>query len=170
MSTLQQKFRKSLRQLNQERQKAEARMLEEAIAEAEAEMMNDDGPAVLVTANDQWHPGIVGLLASRLKDRFHRPAFAIAFDDTGKGSGSGRSISGVDLGLAVREAVSSGILEKGGGHTMAAGLTVMRDRLGELRGFLEEKLGNTVMQSRSNQALKIDVRSPQEVPTLILLI
>ncbi|MGI9350684.1 MAG: single-stranded-DNA-specific exonuclease RecJ [Rhizobiaceae bacterium] len=142
--------------LNQERQRAEKKMLEEAIAEADAEVTRGSAPAVLVTASDHWHPGIVGLLASRLKDRFRRPAFAIAFDNQGKGSGSGRSISGIDIGAAVRSAVGDGLLEKGGGHAMAAGLTVMKDRLGDLRGYFEQRLSDSVNQVRSDQILKID--------------
>lgn len=145
-----------LEMLNKERQAAEAKMLEEAIAEAEAEIGDQDGPAVLITENDAWHPGIVGLLASRLKDRFKRPAFAIAFDGMGKGSGSGRSISGVDLGAAVRAAVEEGILEKGGGHAMAAGLTVKRDKLADLRAFFEEQMTQSVSASRSDESLMID--------------
>lgn len=145
-----------LEDLNKQRQAAEKIMLEQAIAEAEAEMRNGEGPAVMVTASDEWHPGIVGLLASRLKDRFKRPAFAIAFDRNNKGSGSGRSVAGVDLGAAVRAAVEEGILEKGGGHAMAAGLTVIKDKLGDLRGFLETKLAKDVGETRLNQTLKID--------------
>lgn len=145
-----------LEDLNKQRQAAEKIMLEQAVAEAEAEMRDGDGPAVMVTASDEWHPGIVGLLASRLKDRFKRPAFAIAFDRNGKGSGSGRSVAGVDLGAAVRAAVDIGILEKGGGHAMAAGLTVTKDRLGDLRGFLETQLNAAVSQTRLSQTLKID--------------
>lgn len=142
--------------LNQERQRAEATMLEEAISEAERELSHGDAPAVLVTASNQWHPGIVGILASRLKDRFKRPAFAISFDKSGKGSGSGRSVHGVDLGAAVRAAVDEGLLEKGGGHAMAAGLTVMKERLGELRGFFDGHLGKSVSEASANQFLKID--------------
>ena len=145
-----------LEDLNKQRQAAEKIMLEQAIAEAEAEMRDGEGPAVMVTASDEWHPGIVGLLASRLKDRFKRPAFAIAFDRNNKGSGSGRSVAGVDLGAAVRAAVDEGILEKGGGHAMAAGLTVSKDKLGDLRGFLEIKLSEDVSATRENQTLKID--------------
>ncbi len=145
-----------LEDLNKQRQAAEKIMLEQAIAEAEAEMRDGEGPAIMVTASDQWHPGIVGLLASRLKDRFKRPAFAITFDRNGKGSGSGRSVAGVDLGEAVRAAVDAGILEKGGGHAMAAGLTVAKDKLGDLRGFLETRLAKAVGETRQNQTLKID--------------
>ncbi|MBL4600863.1 MAG: single-stranded-DNA-specific exonuclease RecJ [Rhizobiaceae bacterium] len=145
-----------LEMLNRERQAAEATMLEQAIAEADAEIGDGEGPAVLVTESDHWHPGIVGLLASRLKDRFHRPTFAIAFDAMGKGSGSGRSISGVDIGSAVRAAVDAGILVKGGGHAMAAGLTVEREKLGALRAFLDEQLSQSVQKVQGVQTLKID--------------
>ena len=145
-----------LEMLNKERQQIETHMLEEAISEAEAEIGDSDGPPVLVTEKETWHPGIVGLLASRLKDRFKRPAFAIAFDGRGKGSGSGRSIPGVDLGGVVRAAVDKGILVKGGGHAMAAGLTVEREKLAELRAFFEEQMEKSVAISRSSERLLID--------------
>ncbi|MCF6321810.1 MAG: single-stranded-DNA-specific exonuclease RecJ [Rhizobiaceae bacterium] len=142
--------------LNKERQAIEAGMLEEAIAEAQAEIGDGEGPPIIITENEKWHPGIVGLLASRLKDRFKRPAFAIAFNALGKGSGSGRSISGVDLGAVVRSAVEAGILEKGGGHAMAAGLSVTRDKLAELRSYFESQLAPSVQASRANEKLMID--------------
>ncbi len=129
-----------LDRLNRERQALEAAMLEEACAEAEAEIGQGAGPPVLVTASDRWHPGVVGLIASRLKDRFSRPAIAIAIQVNGTGAGSGRSVAGVDIGRVVRLAVERGILVKGGGHAMAAGLTVEPNRLGELRGFLAEHM------------------------------
>ena len=112
-----------LEALNRERQAIETQMLEEAVAEAQAEMESVTPPSMLLTHSEEWHPGIVGLLASRLKDRFRRPAIAIAFDRNGKGSGSCRSLAGVDIGAAVRKAVAEGVLVKGGGHAMAAGLT-----------------------------------------------
>ncbi len=130
-----------LDRLNRERQALETAMLEEACAEAEAEIGHGPGPAVLVTASERWHPGVVGLIASRLKDRFQRPAFAIAIQPNGIGAGSGRSVAGVDIGRAVRQAVESGIAMKGGGHAMAAGLTIERSRLADLRGFLGEWAG-----------------------------
>ncbi|MEO0329809.1 MAG: single-stranded-DNA-specific exonuclease RecJ [Pseudomonadota bacterium] len=145
-----------LEELNRQRQLAEKQMLEVATAEAEAEMQAAKPPAVLLTASDDWHPGIVGLLASRLKDKFHRPSFAIAFDRNGKGSGSGRSIHGVDLGGVVRAAVSEGLLDKGGGHAMAAGLTVNKDNLGALRAFFEDKLSDAVLSANETRSLKID--------------
>ncbi|MCB1465347.1 MAG: single-stranded-DNA-specific exonuclease RecJ [Nitratireductor sp.] len=149
-----------LEQLNRARQAEEARMLEEAIAEADAEIGTGEGPSVLIANNDPhdraWHPGIVGLIASRLKDRFHRPAFAIAFDPSGRGTGSGRSIPGADIGSAVRKAVAGGLLIKGGGHAMAAGLTVEKSRLADLRAFLEDTLGEAVAAGRQENVLKLD--------------
>ncbi len=142
--------------LNKARQAIEMAMLAEAEAEALAEFGDGQGVSVILTAKEQWHPGIVGLLASRLKDRFRRPAFAIAFDGNGKGSGSGRSIAGFDLGKMVRAAVDAGILVKGGGHAMAAGLTVERANLGRLRSFFEEQAGKTVPDLVSGEVLKID--------------
>ena len=134
-----------LDRLNQERQAMEAAMVEEAVAEADAEIGAGEGPAVVVTASPRWHPGVVGLIASRLKERFQRPAIAIAFQANGVGTGSGRSIVGVDLGHAIRTAVERGILIKGGGHAMAAGLTIQMTRLGELRAFLETHLREPVL-------------------------
>ena len=145
-----------LDRLNSERQAMEAAMLQEAMAEADAEIGGGEGPAVLVTANRGWHPGVVGLIASRLKDHYQRPAIAIALAANGVGTGSGRSIVGVDLGLAVRTAVSEGILEKGGGHAMAAGLTVAQARLGDLRALLESTLSERVRAADGGHALAID--------------
>lgn len=142
--------------LNSERQAMENEMLKQAIDEAEAEIGLSEGPAVLVTESETWHAGVVGLLASRLKDRFRRPAFAISFDGRGIGSGSGRSIPGVDLGAAVREAVEQGLLEKGGGHVMAAGITIKRDQLGAFRTFLEERFAEQVAELNQNRQLKLD--------------
>ncbi len=145
-----------LDELNRERQAMEAAMLQEAEAEALAEYGNGDGASVIVTARENWHPGIVGLIASRLKDKFRRPAFAIAFDPMGKGTGSGRSINGFDMGRMVRAAVDAGLLVKGGGHAMAAGLTVERSNLGKLRAFFTEKAEKQVAGLVANETLKID--------------
>jgi len=145
-----------LDRLNQERQVVEQDSLVEAEAEAVAALgPNDDGADVLVCAADNWHPGVVGLLASRLKERFKRPAFAIAFDGE-IGTGSGRSVQGVDLGAAIREAVAEGLVLKGGGHAMAAGVTLRREALGAFRAFLEEKLARAVSKAREGDHLLID--------------
>ncbi len=158
-----------LDRLNRERQAIETAMLDEATAEAEAEIGDGDGPPVIITASERWHPGVVGLIASRLKDRFHRPAVAIALQPNGIGSGSGRSVAGVDLGRAVRAAVARGILRKGGGHSMAAGLTVERQRLGELRAFLVDALARSVSASDEADGLAIDAALTANGATVELL-
>ncbi|KGF70238.1 single-stranded DNA exonuclease [Hoeflea sp. BAL378] len=145
-----------LEQLNRERQAIEAAMLAEADAEAAVEMASGAGPAIIVTERDGWHPGVVGLLAARLKERYRQPAFAIAFDGNGKGTGSGRSVPGLDIGRLVRKAVETGLLVKGGGHAMAAGITVEKARLGELRAFFEENAADTVAGLTAAHRLKID--------------
>jgi single-stranded-DNA-specific exonuclease len=110
----------------------------------------------VVTAAEGWHPGVVGLVAARLKEKFNRPAFAIALEPGGIGTGSGRSIVGVDIGRAVRRAVTEGILVKGGGHAMAAGVTLRKGALAALRAFLEATLGADVETARRASGLFID--------------
>ena len=163
------KIAETLDRLNTERQAMEQVMLAQAKAEADAEIGHGEGPAVLVTASEGWHPGIVGLLSSRLKDHTRRPAFAIAFNASGMGQGSGRSIYGFDLGRMVREAVEAGLLVKGGGHAMAAGITVERARLGELRAFFEQKAGETVRKLRAEETLRIDAALAADGATLALI-
>ncbi|MAW86489.1 MAG: single-stranded-DNA-specific exonuclease RecJ [Phyllobacteriaceae bacterium] len=155
--------------LNRERQAMEQAMLEEARAQADAELMHGNGPAVLVTESTEWHPGIVGLIASRLKDAARRPAFAIAFDANGRGTGSGRSIPGLDLGRLVGEAVREGLLVKGGGHAMAAGITVERARLGDLRAFFEERARQAVDTLMAGQSIKVDAALSAEGANLALM-
>lgn len=142
-----------LDRLNQERQTIEAIMLEAAIAEVDA---RPEIGSVIVVGSDAWHPGVVGLIASRLKERWRRPAFAIAFDRGPIGTGSGRSIAGVDLGSAVRAALDAGVIVKGGGHAMAAGLTIDRDRLDTFRAFVEHRVGDRVEASLGAIDLEID--------------
>ena len=158
-----------LDELNRERQAMEQAMLAEAEAEVMAEYGDGSSANVLVTARENWHPGIVGLLAARLKEKFKRPAFAIAFDPSGKGTGSGRSINGFDMGRMVRAAVDHGLLVKGGGHAMAAGLTVDRNKLGALRAFFEEAAGEIVPKLVASHVLKIDGALSASGATLDLL-
>ncbi|AZO43036.1 MULTISPECIES: single-stranded-DNA-specific exonuclease RecJ [unclassified Mesorhizobium] len=159
----------TLDRLNQERQLMEQEMLAAARAEADAELAGGNGPAIVVTASNSWHPGIVGLLASRLKDHARRPAFAIAFNANGVGTGSGRSVSGFDLGRLVREAADAGLIVKGGGHGMAAGITVERAKLGELRAFFEERAAADVFRLQGEESLAIDGALAAEGATLGLL-
>ena len=145
-----------LDRLNRERQQIELATVAQADAEAMAALGLEEKGAVVVTAAEGWHPGVVGLVAARLKERYGRPAFAIALEPGGIGTGSGRSIAGVDLGRAVRQAVHDRLLLKGGGHAMAAGVTLRKDALAAFRAFLEDALASAVEVARRDSALKID--------------
>ena len=145
-----------LDRLNRERQAIEMETVAQAEAEAMAALGLEDKGAVVVTAAEGWHPGVVGLVAARLKEKFGRPAFAIALEPSGIGTGSGRSIPGVDIGRAVRRAVAEGLLEKGGGHAMAAGVTLRKSALAPLRAFLESSLAADVEIARRANGLMID--------------
>ncbi|MCJ8143228.1 single-stranded-DNA-specific exonuclease RecJ [Ancylobacter sp. A5.8] len=144
-----------LDRLNAERQQVERAIVAQAEAEADAALGLSGEGAVILSSGQGWHPGVVGLVAARLKEKFGRPAFAIAFTGT-TGAGSARSIPGVDVGRAVRGAVERGLLVKGGGHAMAAGLTIERERLGDLRAYLEEVLSSAVDVARAVDELAID--------------
>jgi single-stranded-DNA-specific exonuclease len=150
------KIAAELDRLNSERQAIEQGTLAQAEAEALAALGIEEKGAVVVTAAEGWHPGVVGLVAARLKEKFGRPAFAIALEPGGIGTGSGRSIAGVDIGRAVRRAVAEGLLVKGGGHAMAAGVTLRKSALAPLRAFLEANLGADVEAARRSSGLMID--------------
>src|SRR5215471_7769664 len=150
------KIAAELDRVNRERQVIEQETLAQAEAEADAALGSEDKGAVIVTAAEGWHPGIVGLVAARLKEKFARPAFAIALEPGGTGTGSGRSIPGVDIGRAVRRAVAEKLLIKGGGHAMAAGVTLHHDRLAPFRAFLEAELAAAVEAGQRDRALLID--------------
>ena len=141
---------------NAERQEIEALVQEEAFAQVLAEAGPGGEPGLLAfVAGDSWHPGVVGIVASRLKDRFHCPAIVISVaGDTAKGSA--RSIPGVDIGAAMIEALHRGLLVNGGGHAMAAGLTAKTGRLGELREFLEEWMAADIIVARAARDLQVD--------------
>lgn len=145
-----------LSELNDERQRIETAALEEAVAVAEAEIGSGEGPPVLLLASANWHPGIVGLVAARIRERFDRPTFAIALGRDGTGTGSGRSMPGVDLGAAVIAAVEQGLIAKGGGHAMAAGVTIRPGQMGPFRAHLFEALGPAVSAARARTAVQID--------------
>ncbi|MEA2937264.1 MAG: single-stranded-DNA-specific exonuclease [Alphaproteobacteria bacterium] len=145
-----------LDRLNRERQVIEVATVAQAEAEAMAALGLEEKGAVVVTAGEGWHPGVVGLVAARLKEKFGRPAFAIALEPGGIGTGSGRSIAGVDLGRVIRQAVHDGLLLKGGGHAMAAGVTLRKEALGGFRAYLEDALGAAVEAARRTDVLSID--------------
>ncbi|MEQ8664307.1 MAG: single-stranded-DNA-specific exonuclease RecJ [Rhodospirillales bacterium] len=131
--------------LNRERQMIEAEILEDAMRRAEALVAARD-PAALVIAGENWHPGVIGIVASRLKDAFNRPTCVVALND-GAGTGSGRSVAGVDLGQTVIAARQSGLLTKGGGHMMAAGFSLDAEKLEDFSHFLEKRIAQQMTAS-----------------------
>ncbi len=147
----------TLTRLNGERQEMELRHCAEAFAQAEARLEAAPELPVILVGSAEWHKGLVGLVASRLTDRFRRPSLAMAWDETsGEGTGSARSIAGADIGQAVRSALEKGLAKKGGGHAMAAGVTLERARLAEFEAFLAAELGVAVASARDAAALAID--------------
>ena len=128
--------------INRQRQDVEASMLETALAMAEARA--EAGDAALVVAGEGWHPGVVGIVAGRIKERFNRPA-CVAGIAAGVAKGSGRSVPGIDLGSAVIAARQAGILLTGGGHTMAAGFSLSANRLADFSAFLNERLSAALL-------------------------
>lgn len=128
----------ALDRVNRERQRLEAEVLERALVLAKVQV--EAGVPVLVVSGEGWHPGVVGIVAGRLKDRFNRPACVLGVDGSGLAKGSGRSVAGVDLGLAVLAARAAGILTRGGGHAMAAGFALPANDLPRFHAFLNEHL------------------------------
>jgi single-stranded-DNA-specific exonuclease len=141
-----------LDRLNEERRAIEMLVTEQA--EAQAQQLN--GAPVITVMSGGWHQGVIGIVAGRLKERFGRPAIVIAETEDGTGKGSGRSISGVDLGAAVLAAKDTGLLVAGGGHAMAAGLTLPAGGLEPFREFISERLSADVEKSRADKALLLD--------------
>jgi len=141
-----------LDEYNLERKAIETQVTEEAMEQAERVSASE---SVLVVAGEGWHPGVIGIVASRLKEKFQRPTIVIGLDgDIGKGSG--RSISGVDLGAAVGAARHKEMLVAGGGHAMAAGLTIKRDRIEPFREFVESRLADNVKEALKSASLGLD--------------
>ena len=141
-----------LDRLNEERRAIEMLVTEQAIEQADAQI----GAPLVIVSGRGWHPGVVGIVASRLKERFGRPALVIAEDEQGLGKGSGRSISGVDLGAAILAAKDHGLLIAGGGHAMAAGVTVAPGGIEALRTFLNDRLAAGIETARDGRALLLD--------------
>lgn len=147
--------------LNKERRAIEQQMLEEALAAADRLIDESPDLAVVAVGSDTWHKGVVGLVASRLVERFGRPSCVIAWEKNGSsgavlGTGSLRSVSGVDIGAAVRAAHAAGHLVKGGGHAMAAGLTVEQAKMDTLQAFFAEAVGVAARAARATTRLDID--------------
>ncbi|OWK33407.1 single-stranded-DNA-specific exonuclease RecJ [Sphingomonas dokdonensis] len=147
----------------------EERRAIEAAVQAEAEASDASGRRVTVVAGQSWHPGVIGIVAGRLKEKLGQPAIVIAIDEAGVGKGSGRSIPGVDLGQAVLAAKEAGLLVAGGGHAMAAGLTIAAEQVPAFADFLENLLGDRVTAAVADRALLVDsVHAPGGVtPDLV---
>jgi single-stranded-DNA-specific exonuclease len=141
-----------LDRLNEERRAIEMLVTEQAEAQAQDQAVSP----VIIVMSGGWHQGVIGIVAGRLKERFGKPAIVIAETEDGTGKGSGRSISGVDLGAAVLAAKDSGLLIAGGGHAMAAGLTLAPGELEPFRTFINERLAADVEKSRGDRALLLD--------------
>jgi len=142
--------------LNADRKGVEALVLEEAVQMIERANLDPDA-AVLVVAGEGWHPGVVGIVAGRLRERFRKPAIVIGLDPaTGVGKGSGRSQPGVNLGRAVQAAYDQGLLMAGGGHAMAAGLTMRGEAVPDLRDFLCRTLAEEGASAAAADAVEID--------------
>lgn len=155
--------------LNEDRRAIEAAVQEAA----EAQLAGQHNRAVHVIAGQGWHPGVIGIVAGRIKEKTGKPSLVIALDtETGQGKGSGRSIAGVDLGAAIITARELGMLVAGGGHAMAAGLTVEEHRLGEFSDWLDSHLSRAVERASAEQVVALDLAlsagglTPELVETL----
>ncbi len=154
----------TLERLNAERRAIEALVQESALRQGEAQA----GAPVILVAGPGWHPGVIGIVAGRLKERFRRPTLVVALED-GIGKGSGRSVPGVDLGAAVVAARQAGILKEGGGHPMAAGFSVAEDQIPALRDFLAARLAPQLTAEATSPSLGIDGALAPEGATADLL-
>ncbi|MBA4764906.1 single-stranded-DNA-specific exonuclease RecJ [Qipengyuania huizhouensis] len=140
--------------LNDERRAIEA----EVQQAAEEQLAGQHNRAVHVLAARGWHPGVIGIVAGRIKEKTGKPSLVIALDkENGEGKGSGRSISGVDLGAAIIRAREEGLLVKGGGHAMAAGLTVLEDKLDAFADWLDDHLAGAVSRAGENSEMLLDL-------------
>ena len=157
-----------LEALNAERRDIEARVLAQAVNQVES---GDARAPLVFAAGEGWHPGVIGIVASRLKERYGRPACVAAVAD-GIGKGSGRSVPGFALGPAVIAARQAGLLLNGGGHAMAAGFTVAAERLAELRDFLAERVLAALGSDGLAPELRVDglVAAPAATPDLVSLV
>lgn len=148
---------RELDELNLARRDVERDVTEWAIRRVEAAGHHDDGSAVVVVAGEDWHPGVVGIVAGRLRERWRKPVVVIGVDAVnGIGKGSGRSQPGMNLGRAVQAAWTEGVLLAGGGHAMAAGLTVRVEDIGRLRDFLNARMAGEQAEAEAIDLVEID--------------
>jgi len=158
-----------LSDLNEDRRAIEAAVQQQA----EEQIAGQDNRAVIIASGKGWHPGVIGIVAGRLKEKTGKPAIVIALDeDSGTGKGSGRSISGVDLGAAIIAAREEDLLSAGGGHAMAAGLSIDASKVDAFADFLDQRLAKDIAQARENQSMLLDISvapgglTPELVETL----
>jgi single-stranded-DNA-specific exonuclease len=143
--------------LNHARKDVERQVFEAAVEQIERGSNRPAEDAVVLAAGDDWHPGVVGIVAGRLRERYRKPAIVVGVDRAANiGKGSGRSQPGVNLGRAIVEAFDAGLLLTGGGHAMAAGLSIRPDSLPELRAFLNERLAEEGADATAMDAVEID--------------
>ena len=148
-----QQLAEKLHVMNAERQAIEATVQTEALRLIERENLNEK--EVIVAAGEGWHPGVIGIVAGRIKEKFEKPAIVIGVEN-GVGKGSGRSIAGVDLGSAIASARKEGMLIAGGGHAMAAGLTIDENAISEFRTYLDAQLADDIQHARASRKFEID--------------
>ena len=150
------KIARHLDALNRERQQIEQAVLEEAIEQVESAGAGERSSAPLVLVHDErWHAGVIGIVASRLKERYNRPAIVVAWED-GIGKASCRSVPGVDIGAAITAARQADLLVNGGGHPMAAGFTVEQSKLEALDDFLRTRLADAANDAALAPSLGLD--------------
>ncbi|MFA4951409.1 single-stranded-DNA-specific exonuclease RecJ [Brevundimonas sp.] len=158
-----------LHALNIERREVERLVTEEATRRVEATGAHDDGSAVVVIEGADWHPGVVGIVAGRLRERWRKPVVVIGVDAiNGIGKGSGRSQTGMNLGRAIQAAWNEGVLIAGGGHAMAAGLTVRVDDIGRLRDFLNDRMAGEQAHAEALDGVEIDALIEPGAATRVL--
>lgn len=139
-----------LNALNAQRQEIEKRVLDEAIIQVEAKQLH--ARCVIMVKGNNWHPGVIGIVSSRLKDRYHKPTLVVT-DWEGEQKGSGRSVSGLDMGVLMHQAVHQSLLSKGGGHAMAAGFTIAQDAYDAFYDFID----NAAAPYMQNRGLKLNI-------------
>ncbi|HYD19437.1 MAG TPA: single-stranded-DNA-specific exonuclease RecJ [Patescibacteria group bacterium] len=144
---------KKLHEYNAERKNIEEDVIEGAVAYVEEKITDD---LVIVASGDGWHPGVIGIVAARIKEKYNRPTCIVSFDDRDIGKASARSVTGIDLGASIIAAKEAGLLIAGGGHKMAAGFTVARAKFAELCTFLNDHARNQLQGNTLNPELKLD--------------
>ncbi|MEP5939113.1 MAG: single-stranded-DNA-specific exonuclease RecJ [Erythrobacter sp.] len=143
-----------LSSLNEDRRAIEAAVQ----AQAEEQIACQGNRAVIIVSGKGWHPGVIGIVAGRVKEKTGKPSIVVAIDpEDGTGKGSGRSISGVDLGAAIIAARENDLLTAGGGHAMAAGLSIEESKLGAFADFLDKRLAGDIANAREKQRMLLDI-------------